>query len=126
MATLNLTKAWINNAATGEAVNAQRLADDTDESSIEGRVGTYSGGRRRAITQEGVAATWQITLVQVSYTDTETLRSWMGETVLVRDNRGRKVYGVVLAVPRAPWKELLDTYDVALTVQTVSYDENVS
>lgn len=125
MTTLTLAKCWINLATTGEAVSAQREDDSADTRTVAGRIGTYSGGRQRAITQEGIGGTWQVSLRQVPYADTEKLRSWMGQTVLVRDNRGRKEYGVILEVPRSGWKEQLDTYDVALTLQLVTYDENV-
>jgi hypothetical protein len=125
MATLNLTKCWINLATTGESVTAQRIDNGEDTRAVAGRVATYSGGRQRAVTQEGVMGTWPVTLTQVSAADTATLRSWMGQTILVRDSRGRKEYGVVLEVPRSAWKDQLDTYDVALTLQLVSYDESV-
>lgn len=125
MATLTLAKTWLNLASTGEAITAVRTVEDADSRSMQGRIATYSGGRQRAVTQEGIGGTWQLTLVQMSIADTETLRSWMGQTILVRDNRGRKEYGVFLEVPRSTWKEQLDTYDVALTLLLVSYDEAV-
>jgi hypothetical protein len=123
MATLTLTKLWVNRMTTGEAVSAQHLPGADDTAIMSGRVATYSGGRQRAVSQEGIAGTWSVVMVQVSYADTEKLRSWMGETVLVRDGRGRKLWGVVLEVPRSPWKEQLDTYDVTMTVQLVTVDE---
>lgn len=125
MTTLLLTKTWINQMTTGEAVSAQADADDEDVQEMQGRIATYSGGRQRAVTQEGVAGVWRRTLRQVSYADTEKLRTWMGQTVLVRDHRGRKLWGVVLSVPRSAWKEQVDTYDVTLSVQLVTFDEAV-
>ena len=125
MATLTLTKTFINLMTTGASVAAYRNASDDDTQAMTGRVSTYAGGRQRAITQAGVQSQWKVPLRQVTAADVETLRSWMGQTVLVRDNRGRKAWGIILEVPRAPWKEQLDTYDVDLTLLGVDVDETV-
>jgi hypothetical protein len=127
VATLILTKLWVNLMATGEVdyVAAWHDPDDTDTRAVTGRVAQYAGGRQRGITQAGVTMTWPFTLRQVTATDTDKLSSWMGQTVLVRDNRGRRTWGVVLACPRRPWKEQLDLYDVELSLQGVDVVEDV-
>lgn len=124
MVMLTLTKTWINKFTTGAAVTGYRSGDDTDMQEMTGRIAAYAGGRQRAVTSEGVAGAWSFMLRQVSVTDTEILRTWLGQTVLVRDNRGRRMYGVLLAAPRTPWKEALDTYDVEVTVRQVTVAED--
>ena len=125
MATLTLAKTWLNLMTTGTAVTGYRDDEDDDTRAVQGRVATYSGGRQRAVTQEGVGGTWELTLRLVTHADTVTLRSWLGQTILVRDNRGRKEWGVILEVPRTAWKDNLDLYDVALTLLIVTVDEAV-
>lgn len=125
MATLLLTKTWLNLYSTGAAVSGFRDGDDADTAGIDGGVRTYAGGRQRSYTTQGVTGTWSFRLRQVSYANTEVLRSWLGMTVQVRDNRGRCLYGVLLDVPRVPWKEQLDTYDVEISLRLVTADPGV-
>jgi hypothetical protein len=124
MATLTLTRTWIN-LFTGEGVSAYRATDDPDTVEVRGQVVTYAGGRMRAVTSEGSPGSWSLPLVMVPSATTVTLRAWMGQAVQVRDNRGRKQFGVILSVPRSPWRESLDTYNVPLTLLTISVVEGV-
>jgi hypothetical protein len=125
MATLLLSKTWINLFTTGASVTAWRSGGDGDAQASAGEVHTYAGGRQRAITAEGAQATWSFTLVGMTVAATDTLRSWMGQTVVVRDNRGRRLFGVLFECPRTPWKEQLDTYDVEVTIRGVDATEEV-
>lgn len=126
MATLTLTKTFINLAATGDAVSAWRASgEDSDSVAVEGRVGTYAGGRQRSFTVEGVAGTHPFTLVLVPEADCLTLRSWLGETVLYRDNIGRKMWGTLFEDTRTPYPDRPGYYSVALTLRTVDFDEGV-
>lgn len=125
MAILYLDKTWVTNLVTGDFVAAVRDAADSDEASVSARVQTLAGGRQRAITTEGVAGQWSVTLRSVSTADTEKLKAWLGQTLLVRDNRGRKMYGMMSRVPRSTWKEQLDLYDVEVSLQLVTVNESV-
>jgi hypothetical protein len=125
VATLTLNAIWINLATTGASVSGYRNDGDADTAEMTGRVATYAGGRQRGVTSEGVAQTWPFTLRGVTTANTLTLRSWLGQTVLVRDNRGRKMWGVLMSAPRTPWKEQLDQYDVEVALRLVSVVEGV-
>lgn len=125
MATLTLSRTWVNLLSTGEGVSAYRATDDPDTVEVRGQVVTYAGGRMRAVTSEGSPGSWSLPLVMVPYATTEKLRGWMGQAVQVRDNRGRKQFGVILSVPRSPWRESLDTYNVPLTLLAISVVEGV-
>ncbi len=125
MATLLLNKTWVNLYTTGESVTAWRSGDDSDVQTAAGEVRTYAGGRQRAITAEGLQVSWTFTLIGMTVTATNTLREWLGQTVVVRDNRGRRVFGVLFECPRRPWKEQLDTYDVEVTIRGVDAAEEV-
>jgi hypothetical protein len=125
IATLVLTKTFVNLLTTDESVSGYRTADDPDTADMQGRVATYAGGRQRGVISEGVAGGWSFTLRGLTVAQTETLRLWLGQTVYVRDNRGRKQFGVLLSVPRAPWKEQLDLYDVEIALRSVTVVEAI-
>jgi hypothetical protein len=125
MATLLLNKTWVNLFTTGDSVTAWRSGDDVDTQTAAGEVRTYAGGRQRAITAEGVQVGWTFTLVGVTTAGTDLLRSWLGQTIVVRDNRGRRIFGVLFECPRRPWKEQLDMYDVDMSVRGVDATEEV-
>jgi len=125
MAILYLDKTWITNVATGDTVSGTRDSDDGDEFSVAARVQSYAGGRQRGITTEGVSGSWAPKLRGVTWADTEKLKAWLGQTVLIRDNRGRKMFGLISRLPRATWKEQLDLYDVEVAVQLVTVNESV-
>ncbi len=125
MVMLTLDKTWITNHGTGDTVAGNRDTDDGDEFSVASRVQQYAGGRRRAITTEGVAGQWKVSIRGMTTADTEKLRTWLGQTVLVRDNRGRRMYGLLSRVPRATWKEQLDLYDVEVAIELVTVNESV-
>ncbi len=126
MATLTLAETWLNLAATGEAVSAWREhGDDSDAVGVSGDVGTYAGGRQRAIADEGVSGSFPFTLVAVPTADSLILRSWLGETVLYRDNLGRKMYGVIFEDSRRPWKQSPGLWNVSLVLHLVDVDEAV-
>lgn len=127
MATLTLTKTFINLVPVGEEnwVAGWRDAAENDVRSATGGVRQYAGGRQRGVSQVGTASGWTFTLRGMFGTDTDKLAAWLTQTVLVRDNRGRRMYGILLSVPRTPWKEQLDLYDVEISVLGVDVVEDV-
>jgi hypothetical protein len=127
MATLLLSKTFINLVPVGEenVVSGWRDASESDGRASVGAIRQYAGGRQRGVTQVGVASSWSFTLRGILGTDTDKLAAWLGQTVLVRDNRGRRMYGVLFAVPRTPWKEQLDLYDVEVSLNGVDVVEDV-
>lgn len=90
----------------------------------EGEVRRYAGGRFRSIAQVGRRKEVTFTLTWVSNADFDTLASWAGDLVMVRDARGRLVWGVYQSADindRRAYKE----GDVTLTVTEVTHDEEV-
>ena len=123
MATLTLTKVWINRLDTGDAVSAQSY-DRSQGYDMDGDVETYAGGRQRAVSVEGERGTFACTLRRVSLATVVTLRQWKGIALQARDHRGQLWVGVCFVVtpielPESAW------YDVALTVRTVDAPEGV-
>lgn len=123
MASVTLTKLWINRLDTGEAVSAQsggRAVSYEDA----GEVRTYAGGRQRSITQEGERGAFAFVLRDVPLATVDKLRTWKGLAVQVRDHRGQRWFGVFRTVTPAEHKDP-NLYDVALTVQTITAAEGV-
>lgn len=124
MATLTLDRTWLNLAATGEAISAWRAeGPDGDTASIEGQVERYAGGRMRSYSVEGTAVVFPFTLLPLPTADADTLRGWLGETVLYRDNLGRKLYGTLFEDARRPWRPAVGFWIVDLSLQVVDFDE---
>lgn len=121
MATLTLTKAWINRLDTGEAVSAQSSVDRTREHGITGEVRQYAGGRQRAVTRAGEQGSFQFTLRLVPAATVEKLRTWVGVPVLVRDWRGQAFYGVFFRVPVIEQRSPVE-YDVQVSLSTTTVD----
>lgn len=126
MATLTLTKAFINLAATGTAVSAQTREERKRVHAKNVDVRTFAGGRQRAITQEGVRGEFELTLVLVTKTTYELLCTWIGQVVQVRDHRGQQFWGVMASVPVAREdKADITLYDVVVSIRVVTYSEAV-
>jgi hypothetical protein len=124
MATLTLNKVWINLMPTGDAISAPS-ADRTRTYQAKGEVRTYGGGRQRAITAEGLSSTFAFTLRLVTWAQIQTLVSWIGRTVQVRDHRGTQYYAIFntvtpVEIPKNPAK-----FDVQISVSTVTFTEGV-
>lgn len=124
MATLTLTKLWINVLATGEAVSGFSL-DRGEELDMDGGVRTYAGGRRRAYTTPGDIGTFGFTLRHMTKADVDTLKLWRGILVQVRDHRGQRFVGVYRKVKPDEVKSDINLYDVSMTLETVSFVEGV-
>lgn len=122
MATITLDRTFVNLIATGAVVKAYTGRGRSRSYKTDGAVQAFAGGRYRSIALEGTAGQQTFMLRDVSTTDIETLKTWIGETVLVRDNRGRRMFGTYYDVSFSD--RMLDGYyDVTLNVFEVSYAE---
>jgi hypothetical protein len=124
MATLNLTKVFVNLVSTGAAVSGVSARDRAEDYTIPGETRTYAGGRRRAITQAGELGTYKFQLMLISRASVDTLRSWQGQTVQVRDNKGRRFFGVFYGVSVV---EIVSrsTWHVSIELSVVTQTEGV-
>jgi hypothetical protein len=125
MAVLALTKIWINLLSTGEAISAYSNRDKTQDFQLHTfDVRTYANGRRRAVSTLGEVGTIPFTLRDVSLTDKNNLRTWVGMGVQVRDTRGQKWYGAFGGVSAVEDMDI-SFYAVTFTLLTTTAVEGV-
>jgi hypothetical protein len=107
MATLVLNRVWVNLMSSGQGVSGVSARGEAYQVPTEVR--TYAGGRRRAITMVGEVGSYKVQLLLISRATVDTLRAWQGQLVQVRDNKGRRFFGVypsvevVEIVSRSTW-----------------------
>jgi hypothetical protein len=121
MAKLELRQVWINLLSTGAAVHAYS-SDRGRGTSVDGEVRKFAGGRLRGISSEGQRGQFTFKLRDVTNDDIETLKSWYGRPVIVRDHRGRRYFGLYFSVDENE-RKAIDLWDVTLTVQEITYVE---
>lgn len=125
MATVDLDVVWVNpldDLSAGlqlDAVTGLSGDDGTD-----GQVQVYAGGRKRLVSGIGRAGTRRLQLGLVDQATVDALVALAGRTVLLRDPRGRRVWGAWFAVP---WTDRIITgdMDVSLDFTEVTVDEEV-
>lgn len=125
MATVTLTKVFINLLSTGEAVSAMSQRDRTVTYGKRGDVRVYAGGRLRAVTLEGAPNTFSFVLQDVVRADIDKLRAWAGLPVQVRDNRGRVWTGVYFDVPENERFNEPTLYTVPIVLNGVTEVEEI-
>lgn len=122
MASVTLNKTWVNLLSTGQSVKGYTAQGRSHQRAAEGETRRMAGGRFRAVGTLGVRRTQDFAIRDLSYDDVLQLEEWIGQTVIVRDNRGRRMFGVYWSVPTVDRKDP-NYYDVNLTVTEVSYEE---
>ncbi|KAB1111968.1 hypothetical protein [Micromonospora aurantiaca (nom. illeg.)] len=125
MATLILPQVFINNMATGLLVAAYAGPERRRTVGREGDVRTYGNGRRRGVTRVGKAHEMPLRLVQLHQSSVDLLEEWEGESVLYRDDRGRRFVAIYLRLDDREYVADKQRYDVALTLNEVSWVEGV-
>ena len=123
MAMLDLRHTWINLVATGDEVHC-KTASRSESNESEGDVRTYASGRRRYFSKAGVKESMSFTLVDVTPDDLATLKDWKDDLVLVRDYKGRKMYGTYNSLSVTDSKTAA-FHQVVMTVTEVTHAEGV-
>lgn len=123
-----LTKFWITNVTTQQHLGRNTAPDRSRSASVQGEVRRYAGGRMRAVGVLGTAATWGVTLVELTLADVVLLELWMsqGVTVFARDHRGAFMYGTFFQVDRDELKSVtypLAVYTASIQIQRVDVVE---
>jgi hypothetical protein len=116
--TLSLDRVWINLLSTGEAVSAYS-SDRSFAFETDGEVKTYAGGRRRSLTSEGVQTQFGFTLHDLTQTSLDTLVSWIGLPVQIRDKRGQLFNAVFHRVTPQEIRNSFTLWDAAIAARVV-------
>jgi hypothetical protein len=126
MATIDVVFAgtWITNPVTLASVQAF-TTDSKEQNTLDGSVRKYAGGRSRVITSAADTRTSTMTFRAVSAADLETLRSWRGRVLLLRDPQGWRRWGTFLGVDVTRMYQVPPIYDVSLTFTDLTYVEGV-
>lgn len=103
-------------------LNAGVELSDGPDARAEGR--RYAGGRVRLIGRVGKDRGLAVRARRIDRATREQLDEWAGVPLLLRDGRGRKVYGFYSA-PQFTEQPGLPVCDVALTFVEISHDEAV-
>jgi hypothetical protein len=125
MASVELGYTWVNLVSTGESVKGWTGRGRTHGRQRDGEVRRLAGGRFRSVGTLGVRRTQSFVIRDLTQADIDTLEEWVGQLVLVRDKRGRKMYGVYWSVDNAD-KYSPDYYDIAISLTEVTYEEGSS
>jgi len=123
MAVVLLETAWVNLASDLSQSLALWSADWSDDRSIPGGVRTCAGGRRRVVSRVGKLRNLSVTFPVLTGAQVETLVGWAGQTVLLRDKRGRLVWCVYFSASVSDRRD--GTYDVTVPVAEVTHSAAV-
>ncbi|HBJ72820.1 MAG TPA: hypothetical protein DDY88_03725 [Actinobacteria bacterium] len=100
MASVTLLTVWINLASdlsdyrSFSMLSSLRVVKDKP-----GSVNTYASGRRRLVLKAGGGYSIDLTLPQLTRDEIDWLDLHVGDLVLVRDDRGRKIWCTYLSLP---------------------------
>ena len=122
MASVELSYTWVNLLSTGESVKGYTARGRSHGRQRDGEVRRLAGGRFRAVGTLGVRRTQNFTLRDISQDDLDQLESWVGQVVIARDNRGRRMFGVFWSVDYQD-RMSPDHFDVSLNLTEVTYEE---
>jgi len=98
MASISLTRMWVHrldDIANPIDVEAMRFSETRTQG---GGVRVYAGGTRRSIQTDENTRTITYEFPLLDRTKYNTLRGWLGQSVLVRDQRGNFSYGSIYSV----------------------------
>jgi len=102
------------------------LTGESDMTSRPVDVRRYAGGRVRSVTRPGTTKLLNLSFELADRSDMYQLEDWIGTTVLYRDPRGRRLWGVFGAVDEGELPGVgADTVNVNLTFSQVTFDESV-
>jgi hypothetical protein len=126
MASITFSGVWLN--AGDDLSNSLYLDTAVSVSGDKARRGetrTYAGGRIRLITRPGTAASVDVTSDYTTRTSRDWLESVVGELILYRDGRGRKLWGTILAVHATEVRGAAELVNLSFTVNEITHSEEV-
>jgi hypothetical protein len=126
MAVITLKTVWLNLAS--EMTNYQsfpymsKLAPSTERA---GEDRDYANGRIRLVLKGARKQSFQLTLPNCTRAQINWLEQHTGELMLVRDDRGRKVWGTYFKIMLDENSTDIDLGDVDITFKQITHSEAV-
>ena len=126
MTSIVVDAAWFNLASDLSQSITMVLTGESDMTSRPVDVRRYAGGRVRSVTRPGTTKQLSLSFELADRADMYQLEDWIGTTVLYRDPRGRRLWGVFAAVDEGELPGVgADTVNVNLTFTQTTFDEAV-
>lgn len=126
MTSVTVEDAWFNLASDLSQSVTMVLTGESDMTARPVDVRRYAGGRTRSVTRPGVKKQLNLAFELAARDDMHTLEDWIGKTVLYRDPRGRRLWGVFGAVDESEIPGASgDVVNVNVTFQETTFDESV-
>ncbi len=120
MATVTLTKLFINHAETGAAIAAHSAPDRTRRISTPGQVLPYGAGTRRPTAAPAIRDdTYTFTLRLIPPPDLDTLTAWTEQPVQIRNDRGLLLHAVYFAIHTTDIRGE-NRYDATITTHSIA------
>lgn len=123
MASVTFSGMWVNLAADPSQYLRLSHANWSEQDNLNGEVRQYASGRLRTVLHDGDTGSQKFTFLTDDLTVVNQLKAWKGQTVLLRDHRGRSSYGTCLTVSSEDIGPLLT--QVSVGFDRVSFDPSV-
>lgn len=124
MASVTLTRLWLHDAADLSDFITVRTAELGEVPAVHGEVRRYANGNLRAVRRAGTARQVRVRLRPSVRSDVDQIAAWTGRRLMLRDSRGRKLWGVYWD-PQVTEVPGVDRADVSFTFEQVTYNESV-
>lgn len=113
---------WLNDLLAPSDVMAWPLMSSLSVTpTMTGEIRSYAGGVDVAIVRVGKRSPVKVNLPHCTRTQLAWLEAHLGRTVCIRDDRGRRLFGVYFAVPAAENRHNLEaSVDLDITQVTVA------
>lgn len=119
MATVTLDRVYLHLASSLATYLTFFTAGRSDQRSVQGGVRRYANGRLRSVVRTGTMQQLPLTLLKVTDANLVTLDSWQGTLLLLRDVRGRVLFGSYYSLNVDDYEDR-SGYSVSLTFQQVT------
>jgi hypothetical protein len=125
MAAVQLSALWLHTASDLSDSMTLGQNAEAEELSKPGEVRTYAGGRHRAVKRAGTTTVLRITAPFMTRGDYLSLQDRVGVKQMLRDQRGRKLWGVFWQVTGDEWLAKDRVERVEFTFEQLTHSEVV-
>ena len=126
MATVDLTSVWMNLVSVpSDGMQFPMMSKLLVMPERIGEAREYANGRVRLIRKATRKNTFQVVLPECTRTQIQWLEKNIGELMFIRDDRGRRVWGVYFKASIDEHPEDIDLADVDITFNEITHTEAI-